>query len=301
MGGVRPSAPIDGVDIAQDLRSKVLPGDDASSRRKSWVFTSATLGHDADLQWFLASHGLDGAQVLQVQSPFDYARQASLYIPADFPKPSDPSHSAQVAHLAAEGARILGGRTLVLTTTLRAMRTIGKLLREWIPASYGIDVLVQGEGAKRDLMERFNQSNVSGKPGCVLVASASFWEGFDVPGDALQLVLIDKIPFAPPDDPLVEARCQVLAAQGKNAFAHYQLPMAAVALQEGVGRLIRNESDRGVMVLCDVRLQQMGYGRKLLAGLPPMRRLEHALDFRQALEALTTSSTTDLNLSSPPW
>lgn len=277
--------------IADALRAKVAGDGGMDEGRKSWVFTSATLGHEAGLQWFLASTGLEGARVLQVTSPFNYLEQAALYVPKIFPKPSEPQHSDQVAELVAQAAGVLGGRTLVLTTTLRAMRRIGQRLRELWGSASAIQVLVQGDGSKRELIERF--ASASDAAGCVLVASASFWEGVDVPGAALQLVVIDKIPFAPPDDPLVEARCQALEEEGKSAFAHYQLPQAAVALKQGVGRLIRRETDRGVLVLCDVRLAQMGYGRKLLASLPPMRRLDSAEAFQQALQSLTKPSTKD--------
>ncbi|MEO7643285.1 MAG: helicase C-terminal domain-containing protein, partial [Ramlibacter sp.] len=126
----------------------------------------------------------------------------------------------------------------------------------------------------------------AGRPGCVLVASASFWEGVDVPGDALQLVIIDKLPFPPPGDPLVEARAQRLEGQGRSAFNDYFVPEASVALKQGAGRLIRRESDRGVLVVCDPRLITMGYGKRLLASLPAMRRLTDAADFTGMLDAL---------------
>jgi len=147
------------------------------------------------------------------------------------------------------------------------------------------------------LMERFREGADAGRAGCVLIASASFWEGFDAPGDVLQLVVIDKLPFPPPGDPLVEARSQRLEGQGRSAFADYSLPEAAVALKQGAGRLIRRETDEGVLVVCDTRLASMSYGRRLLGALPPMRRLLDAQAFDQALDDLarnvTRSSTTD--------
>jgi len=212
-------------------------------------------------------------------------------VPRDFPKPNDPSHGEQVARLAARGASRLGGRTLVLTTTLRALRTIADALRrhlELVPDADRPEVLVQGELPKRVLMDRFREGASAGRAGCVLVASASFWEGFDAPGDALQLVVIDKLPFPPPNDPLVEARSQRLEAQGRNAFGDYSLPEAAVALKQGAGRLIRRESDRGVLVICDTRLVAMGYGKRLVAALPPMRRLDGEPDFEAALSDLVS-------------
>ncbi|MGH6627840.1 MAG: ATP-dependent DNA helicase, partial [Burkholderiaceae bacterium] len=183
----------------------------------------------------------------------------------------------------------LGGRTMVLTTTLRALRSIGEALQSRFEGSEAIEVLVQGQWPKRRLMERFREGCAQGRPGCVLVASASFWEGVDVPGDALQLVIIDKLPFPPPNDPLVEARSQRLESAGRSSFNDYFVPEAAVALKQGAGRLIRRESDRGVLAVCDGRLASMGYGRRLLAALPPMRRLQSEDEFLTALDALSAT------------
>ena len=151
------------------------------------------------------------------------------------------------------------------------------------------EVLVQGELPKRVLMDRFREGASGGRKGCVLVASASFWEGFDAPGDALQLVVIDKLPFPPPNDPLVEARSRRLEGQGRSPFNDYFLPEAGVSLKQGAGRLIRRETDQGLLVICDTRLVAMGYGRRLLAALPPMRRLEGEADFEAALAALNSA------------
>ncbi|MFT4190667.1 MAG: ATP-dependent DNA helicase, partial [Comamonas sp.] len=194
----------------------------AEARPCALIFTSATLGADPGLRWFTEPCGLEEADVLQVESPFDYPRQAALYVPRHLPRPNDPSHSAAIAHLAAEGAARLHGRTLVLTTTLRALRSIGEALAQSVGEQ--LDVLVQGQASKRALIERFRQGDAHGQRGCVLVASTSFWEGVDVPGDALQLVVIDKLPFPPPNDPLVEARSRRLEAQGRSPFADYSLP-----------------------------------------------------------------------------
>lgn len=269
-------------------------GDAPASRPRAWVFTSATLGDDPTLRWFTEPCGLQEAQVLRVASPFDYPAQAALYVPRVFPRPNDAAHGREVAVLAAQGAARLGGRTLVLTTTLRALRTIADAMRERLQAAgASVDLLVQGELPKRVLMERFRAGAEPGQRGCVLVASASFWEGFDAPGDALQLVVIDKLPFPPPGDPLVEARTQRLEAMGRSGFADFSIPEAAVALKQGAGRLIRRETDRGLLVVCDTRLVQMGYGKRLLAALPPMRRLEGPEDFATALEMLCEGRSSD--------
>ncbi len=267
------------------------------TRPRAWIFTSATLGDDARLTWFTEPCGLESATVLRVSSPFDYPAQASLYVPRDIVRPNDPAHSAQVAAIASDAVRRLGGRTLVLTTTLRALRAIGDVLKQQLEGA-GVEVLVQGEWPKRHLMERFRDGAKVGEGGCVLVASATFWEGFDVPGDALQLVVIDKLPFPPPNDPLVEARSKRLESQGRSPFNDYFVPEAVVALKQGAGRLIRTESDQGVLVLCDNRLVTTGYGRRLIAALPPMLQLQTSEALAQSLDALKrdfisrTSTTT---------
>jgi ATP-dependent DNA helicase DinG len=291
------------LDIAHAVQTRLLgqrspqegEGEGDPVPAKAWIFTSATLGDDARLRWFTEPCGLQGAEVVRVESPFEYASQAAVYVPRELPKPNDPAHSAQVAALVGDAVHQLGGRTMVLTTTLRALRTIGEALQNRFKESGEVEVLVQGQWPKRRLMERFRQGSTQGGAGCVLVASASFWEGVDVPGDALQLVVIDKLPFPPPNDPLVEARAQRLESEGRSPFNEYFVPEAAVALKQGAGRLIRRESDQGILVVCDTRLTTMGYGRRLLAALPPMRQLQSEADYQQALADLTRSSTTDPN------
>ncbi len=274
------------LDIADAVRTRLLAAPDEQGPGRAWVFVSATLGDDERLSWFTGPCGLDQAEVLRIGSPFDYARQGALYVPPHIVRPNDPAHSAQVARLAGDAALRLGGRTMVLTTTLRALRGIGDLLSERFGPASGLEVLVQGALPKRVLMDRFRAGHAGGRPGCVLVASASFWEGVDMPGDALQLVVIDKLPFPPPGDPLVEARCRRIELAGRSAFSDYSVPEAAVALKQGAGRLIRRETDTGLLVICDTRLTQMGYGKRLLAALPPMRRLGLAAEFDEALAAL---------------
>jgi ATP-dependent DNA helicase DinG len=292
------------LDIATTVRKRLLgegvaPHEneviEQERKQRSYIFTSATLGDDDKLSWFTQPCGLENAQVLQASSPFDYALQASVYVPRHLPQPKDASHTLAVAHLAAEAVRRLGGRTLVLTTTLRALKTIGEDMAESLDGS-GIAVLVQGSAPKNELVERFRAAGQpmastgpgapTVTPGCVLVASASFWEGIDVPGNALQMVIIDKLPFPPPGDPLVEARAQKLEAEGRSPFNDYFVPEAAVSLKQGAGRLIRRETDCGILVVCDTRLVQMGYGKRLLNALPPMRRIFTTEEFDSALDAL---------------
>jgi ATP-dependent DNA helicase DinG len=286
-------APLDIADVVQTklLDAQVLTVPDAQQQPialpRSWIFTSATLGSDPQLRWFTEPCGLQNAQVLQVQSPFDYENQAWLYVPRGMVSPKDPQHSEQVASLSWQVACTLGGRTLVLTTTTRALRAIGDQLTQAAQGNGELDILVQGQHPKRELMQRFRQAIEPGAKGTVLVATASFWEGFDVPGDALQAVIIDKLPFPPPNDPLVEARSQRLESQGRSSFNDYFLPEAGVSLKQGAGRLIRRETDRGALVICDNRLVNTPYGRRLLAVLPPMKRVDQFPALLDALAGIT--------------
>ncbi len=248
---------------------------------KAWIFTSATLGADESLAWFTAQTGLEDAQRLVVGSPFDYGYNARVWVPTPFPKPNEATHPARVGALAARCALALGGRTFVLTTTLRVLPLVAEALRATAPE---LQVLVQGSEPRRALLQRYGNGR-----GAVLVGSASFWEGIDMPGDALQCVLIDKLPFPPPNDPLVEARVRQLRAAGGDPFDDYFVAEAAVSLKQGAGRLIRTETDRGLLVLCDPRLRQMGYGRKLMKALPPMGVLNEEAEALGWLEELAAA------------
>jgi ATP-dependent DNA helicase DinG len=248
--------------VESPLDIRAMMSEQRAGPPKSWIFTSATLGADATLSWFTAQTGLEDAQHLVVGSPFDYAANARVWVPAPFPKPNEAAHPAAVGALAGRCAQALGGRTFVLTTTLRVLPLVAEALRGTAPE---LTVLVQGSEPRRSLLQRYRDGR-----GAVLVGSASFWEGIDMPGDALQCVLIDKLPFPPPNDPLVEARVRQLRASGGDPFNDYFVAEAAVSLKQGAGRLIRTETDRGLLVVCDPRLRQMGYGRKLMAALPPM-------------------------------
>ncbi len=252
------------VESPLDIRD--LLGEQRAAAAKSWIFTSATLGDDAELSWFTGATGLEDAAKLVVGSPFDYPAHARLWVPRPFPKPQQAEHPAAVGALAARLAGALGGRTFVLTTTLRVLPEVAEAARAAAPQ---LTVLVQGSGPRRSLLQRYGDGR-----GAVLVGSQTFWEGIDMPGDTLQCVVIDKLPFPPPNDPLVEARVRQLRAAGRDPFDAYFVAEAAVALKQGAGRLVRTESDRGLLVLCDPRVAQMGYGRRLLAALPPMTRIE---------------------------
>ena len=267
---------------------------------RSWIFTSATLGGDETLEWFTGPLGLQDLpqlRTLRVPSPFDHGAQAGLYIPHELPEPGDPEHAPALAREVAAWASRLGGRTLVLTTTLRASalmaEQIGVLVQQGRCGP--LQVLAQGQLSKRALLTRFRAAADVPGPGAVLVASASFWEGVDLAGDVLQLLVIDKLPFPPPDDPLIEARADQLKARGQSAFNACYLPQAALALKQGAGRLIRSETDRGVLVIGDRRLLTRAYGNRLLAALPPMKRLLDESELMSELDALvlTRASTKD--------
>ncbi|HEY5862737.1 MAG TPA: ATP-dependent DNA helicase [Casimicrobiaceae bacterium] len=238
------------------------------STARAWIFTSATLAVGSDFTHYTGQLGLADAATGAWDSPFDYDRQALLYVPRDLPPPNTREHTDAVVDAALPLLKASGGRAFLLFTTLRALAAA----RERIAAAFareGLDypLLVQGEGSKSELLMRFRALG-----NAVLLGSASFWEGVDVPGNALSLVVIDKLPFAPPDDPLLAARLTKLRDEGGNPFIDWQLPQAAISLKQGAGRLIRTETDRGVLMICDPRLTDKPYGRRIWQSLPPMRR-----------------------------
>ena len=241
---------------------------------RAWIFTSATLAVGGDFSHFCARMGLEEAQTASWESPFDFDRQALIYLPRDMPDPNSPQYTAAVVRTALPVIRAAGGRAFCLFTSLRAMREAHQLLRDAFDRE-GLDfpLLAQGEGSRSDLLDRFRRLG-----NAVLVGSHSFWEGVDVRGDALSVVIIDRIPFAPPDDPVLKGRIEAIERAGGSGFLEYQLPEAAITLKQGVGRLIRDESDRGILVLCDPRLTSRGYGRRILASLPPMRKSRDLAD-----------------------
>ncbi len=235
---------------------------------QAWVLTSATLSVHGDFGHFLRQLGLWDARTLSWESPFDYAAQGVLYVPKALPLPSDRYFNERFVDALMPLIKASSGGVLVLCTTLRAVDRIAELLQErFDDADIDRLLLRQGESSRRALLERFR-----GGSNAVLVGSASFWEGIDVPGDALTLVAIDKLPFAPPDDPVLEARLNLCRRQGGNPFMEYQLPEAAIALKQGAGRLIRSEQDWGVLMVGDTRMIDKPYGRLLWRGLPPFAR-----------------------------
>jgi ATP-dependent DNA helicase DinG len=229
----------------------------------AWIFTSATLAVGDDFSHFASRLGLDGAPAMRLDSPFDYARQALLYLPTGLPQPSDPGFGDAVIAIARPLIESAGGGAFMLFTSHRALRHAAQRLAGALPPE--LPLLVQGSAPRELLLRRFRASGRA-----VLLGTASFWEGVDVQGPALRLVIIDKLPFASPEDPVVRARIEYLKSQGASPFRDYQLPEAVLALKQGVGRLIRSEQDHGVVVICDPRMSERGYGRIFAASLPPM-------------------------------
>jgi len=261
---------------------------------RAWIFTSATLAVAGDFSHYCGEMGLDNARTACWDSPFDYADQALLYVPNKLPDPNSDEHTRAVVAASLPVIQASGGSAFVLFTTLRAMRLAHELLREeFRRRGLGFPLMLQGEGSRTELLERFRRLG-----NAVLLGSASFWEGVDVRGDALSLVVIDKLPFAPPDDPVLAARLESLERGGGNPFLDYQLPQAVISLKQGAGRLIRDETDRGVLVICDPRLFSKPYGRRILASLPPMklvRELDKVLSFvaadRKSLRAAAAADS----------
>jgi ATP-dependent DNA helicase DinG len=236
---------------------------------RAWVFVSATLSIGDDFGHFVDALGLHDARTRRWQSPFDFARQAALWVPRGLGEASSPQFPSRVAEVAWPLVTANRGRAFFLCTTLRSMREAAARLAELDREhGVGLTLLVQGDAPRNELLRRFRAA-----PAAVLVGSAGFWEGVDVAGDALSLVVIDKLPFAPPDDPVVRARSDAIRRAGRDPFTHHHLPAAALALKQGAGRLIRSETDRGVLVVCDDRLVGRSYGRRLLASLPPFSRV----------------------------
>jgi ATP-dependent DNA helicase DinG len=244
-------------EIAERLREYV------ESRPCAWVFTSATLAIGEDFSHFAARIGLPDARTVRIDSPFDYPAQARIFLPPRMPQPQDPAFAARFIDACAPLLEASGGRAFLLYTSYRGLAEGVKALQARFP-NPPFPVLVQGEAPREALLNRFRDLG-----NAVLLATGSFWEGVDVKGEALSIVAIDKLPFASPDDPLLKARLEGIRRRGGNPFFEYQLPQAVLALKQGVGRLIRDFDDFGVIVIGDPRVKTKAYGRVFLEALPP--------------------------------
>lgn len=245
------------LDVAKPFRDMV------SSRKSSWVFTSATLAVHEDFRHFSGQLGLNDLETMQLPSPFAYEKQALFYVPRGLPDTSDPRYTQAVLEASLPVLKASRGRAFVLFTSHRALKEAA----EWYRGRLEYPLFVQGSMAKAELLKRFREHGNG-----ILLGTGSFWEGVDVRGEALSCVIIDKLPFASPGEPVVAARIDAYKARGRNPFVSYQLPGAIIAMKQGAGRLIRDEDDTGVLMVCDPRLVGRPYGQLFLQSLPPMRR-----------------------------
>jgi ATP-dependent DNA helicase DinG len=260
-----------------------------SGHPRAWIFTSATLSVAGNFSHYQREMGLGEAATAFWESPFDYQNQALLYVPDKLPEPNSEGYTRAVVDAALPVIEAAEGRTFFLFTSLRAMREARDLMEIGMKRM-GMEypLLMQGEGSRTNLLERFRKLG-----NAVLLGSASFWEGVDVKGEALSLVIIDRLPFAPPDDPVLAARIEKMNSEGRNAFMEYQVPQAVITLKQGSGRLIRDENDRGVLMICDPRLISKHYGKRIWRSLPPMKRtrdLGEVCDFYKSIAASVTAA-----------
>jgi len=256
----------------------------------AWIFTSATLAVGDSFSHFAAQLGLEDADTLKLDSPFDYQRNALLYLPENMPQPNQPGYVEAVVACARPVLEASGGRAFILFTSHSALRTAAKLLAD----DCDYPLLVQGDAPRRELLEQFRAAG-----NAVLLGTSSFWEGVDVRGETLSCVIIDKLPFGSPGDPVLQARIEALREQGANPFMEYQLPRAVITLKQGIGRLIRDQADRGVLVLCDPRLLEKSYGRIFLNSLPAMPRTRDVDDVHEFFAGVESGITDPLTTGLP--
>ncbi len=262
------------VDVAEQLGALV------ESHASAWICTSATLAVGDSFDHFMSRLGMREAATVRFGSPFSYERQTLLYLPSGLDPPSSPRHTEQVIDAALPVLQAAGGRAFLLFTSHRALRDAAEILLRRLGPTLPFPVLVQGDGPRESLLAKFREYG-----NAVLLGTSSFWEGVDVKGAALCVVVIDKLPFAAPDDPVLKARLDAIERRGGSPFFEEQIPQAVIALKQGVGRLMRDPNDFGVIMLCDQRLRTRAYGRIFLESLPPMPRTEQLDEVEQFLSA----------------
>ena len=249
----------------------------------AWIFTSATLSINGSFDHFVKLLGLEKAITQYLQSPFNYSENAFLYVPKEIPDSKDELFNLVLVKKALPLIKASKGRAFVLATSLKSMEEIGALLKDELKKNeINYPVITQGEGPKSDLLQQFKKHG-----NAILIGSLSFWEGIDVRGPTLSLVIIDKLPFQSPGDPVFESKIKLLSEEGINAFMSMQLPEAIIRLKQGVGRLIRDDYDKGVMVICDKRIIEKSYGIKIWKSLPPFKRTRNesaVINFLEELE-----------------
>jgi ATP-dependent DNA helicase DinG len=260
------------LDVAEQLGKLV------GAHAAAWVCTSATLAIGESFEHFAQRIGMRDARTARFGSPFDYESQTLMYLPKRLEPPSSPRHTASVIEAALPVLRASGGRAFLLFTSHRALRDAANLLLTKLGPDLPFPVLVQGDAPREVLLTKFRE-----RGNAVLLGTSSFWEGVDVKGAALSVVIIDKLPFAAPDDPVLKARLEAIERRGGNPFFEEQIPQAVITLKQGVGRLMRDPNDFGVIMLCDQRLRTKGYGRIFLDSLPSMPHTENLVDVQQFL------------------
>jgi ATP-dependent DNA helicase DinG len=249
---------------------------------RTWIFASATMAVKNDFSHYVSQMGLWDEPARTWPSPFNYQEQGLLYVPEKMPQPNSREYTDAVVDAALPVIEAAGGRSFILCTTIKAVKHCAERLKnEFLTRGLEFPLFIQGDSGRTELLDRFRASGNG-----VLIGSQSFWEGVDVRGEALSLVVIDKLPFAPPDDPVLAARIEAMEKKGLNGFVHHQLPEAIINLKQGAGRLIRDENDKGVLMICDPRLISKPYGRRIWQSLPAFTRtrdLDQVLNFLHKL------------------
>lgn len=239
----------------------------------AWVFTSATLSIKQSFEHYMQQMGIEETDTLLLESPFDFANNAKLFLPKDLPLPNDASHTEKLVATVFPFIELLNGKTFFLFTSFRALHKAASLLMNDYFIERNYHLYIQGEAPRIELIKKFKQA-VHQDKGAILLATSGFWEGVDIKGEALQLVVIDKLPFASPDDPVLQARFKILESQSMNPFSTFQVPKAVISLKQGVGRLIRSYHDQGMVVIGDTRLVNKFYGKLFLQSLPALPKTQ---------------------------